>query len=501
VKNDPAISELRARAAVVLAEIENLSCIDEADMTADELRQVTELAIEAEQLTTQINRGEKVKELGKLIDTPSHVGMAVPEGPHYKDHVDPWEDDRSTGTRPPKAVSAGWEESPQHHRLRDRALSALDERVSPGFDELPVDGRDRERIEKLLRDEDKDSDLARYVIAASRPAYHTAFNKVMSGRMMFLSDEERAAFEEVERTRIRREAAEGRSTLSTTNASAMLPYFLDPTWIITGAGALNPFRQIASTVTIPTNVWHGVNATQLVAEWTSELAEMTSAEPTISGPTVTPAKADMYVQASWEAIGDTDVATAIGAAFVDGKAIHETAAFTNGTGVNQPKGIVTIMSTTTASRVNSTTNGQLGAVDVFALVSNLPARFQDRAAWIGHWGIFNLIRQMSPSGPGSNFWLDLGAPLGDGQSLLGAPAYRVSAMQSALSTATASNDDGILILGDWSRFQIVDRIGLEVTATPVFGSNLRPVGATGFAAWWRVGSDTTDANAFRGLRC
>jgi HK97 family phage major capsid protein len=92
-------------------------------------------------------------------------------------------------------------------------------------------------------------------------------------------------------------------------------------------------------------------------------------------------------------------------------------------------------------------------------------------------------------------------PSNDGQQLLGAPLHLVSAMQSALSTATASNDDGILILGDYSRMVVVDRLGLEVTATPVYGSNLRPILATGYTAWWRVGSDVSDANAFRSIRC
>ena len=478
------------RAETIATQLEELTGYPHP--TDQELQTITELTREGEKLAGEITR-DKIR-----ANTARGWSESGSDTVNVKRHVDPWTSTTPTTYEMP--VNR-WEHTRNHQELRDRALSALDERVSPGFDELPVHDKDRERLDGLLRDEDKDSDLAAYVIAASRPEYHTAFNKLMTGRSIYLSDGERAALQEVERTRIRREAGEGRSALSTTSASAMIPFFLDPSWIITGSGALSPFRQICSVETIPTNIWHGVAATQLVAEWTSELSEMTSAEPTITGPSITPQKADMYLESSWEALGDSDVAAQLGAAFSDGKNVHETSAFTNGNGTTQPRGIVTVMQQTTASRVASTTNAQFGAVDVFALVSNLPARFQDRASWIGHWGIFNVIRQMSPSGTGSNFWLDLGAGFGDGQQLLGAPAYRVSAMQSSLSAATASNDDGVLILGDFSRMKVIDRVGLEVITTPVFGSNRRPVGATGFTAWWRVGSDVTDANAFRGVRC
>ena len=47
----------------------------------------------------------------------------------------------------------------------------------------------------------------------------------------------------------------------------------------------------------------------------------------------------------------------------------------------------------------------------------------------------------------------------------------------------------------------MDRIGTVIAYNPlVIGSNRRPTGEVGWFAYWRVGADTVDANAFRALR-
>jgi HK97 family phage major capsid protein len=62
--------------------------------------------------------------------------------------------------------------------------------------------------------------------------------------------------------------------------------------------------------------------------------------------------------------------------------------------------------------------------------------------------------------------------------------------------ATAENYS--LLLGDFSRFVIVDRVGMSVEYIPtLFGASQRPTGQRGWYAYWRTGSDVTDGNAFR----
>jgi HK97 family phage major capsid protein len=111
------------------------------------------------------------------------------------------------------------------------------------------------------------------------------------------------------------------------------------------------------------------------------------------------------------------------------------------------------------------------------------------------------VRQLGTDATGFAFWVDFGG--GRPASLIGYPVYESSAMQSTLSSATASNDD-VIILGDFrAGYYIVDRIGMSVLTSNglgVIGTNRRPTGETGFAAFWRVGGDTVIDNAFRMLR-
>lgn len=55
-------------------------------------------------------------------------------------------------------------------------------------------------------------------------------------------------------------------------------------------------------------------------------------------------------------------------------------------------------------------------------------------------------------------------------------------------------------MGDFSRFVIIDRIGLTIELIPhIVGTNHRPTGQRGLFAYWRVGSKVVDAGAFRAL--
>jgi len=328
-------------------------------------------------------------------------------------------------------------------------------------------------------DNDEDGRFASHVLSHGSPEYTAAFFRYLkTGEAM-------------------------RAALSTTSANGgyLIPFMLDPTIILTNTGSKNPFRQISRVETITTNVWHGVSSAGVTAEWTSEASEFTDASPTFLQPTVTPIKADAYVQASFEVTQDSNIANQIGMLFADAKDRLEATAFATGTGSTQPLGIVTKLQTVTASRVSANTNAAFGAVDVYGLVNSLPARYQDNCSWLAHWSVFNLVRQFaSGAGPSSAFWVDLGP--GIPSQLLGRPTYISSSMQAApLSTATASSDD-ILVLGDFSQgFLIVDRVGMEVVYNPlVLGANRRPTGEVGWAAFWRVGSDVPNADAFRLLR-
>ena len=57
-----------------------------------------------------------------------------------------------------------------------------------------------------------------------------------------------------------------------------------------------------------------------------------------------------------------------------------------------------------------------------------------------------------------------------------------------------------LLPGDFSRYVIVDRIGLQVELIPhIFGTNHRPTGQRGLYMCFRNGAKLIDANATRAL--
>jgi hypothetical protein len=134
-----------------------------------------------------------------------------------------------------------------------------------------------------------------------------------------------------------RAMSEGAGGTSTTAGGYMVPPFLDPAIILTNVGVSNPFRGIATIKTITTATWKGVTSAGVTAEWTAESSEMTDASPTVAQPTITPVRADCYIQASFEMIEDTNLTSELAMLFADARDRLEGTAFAWGTGSTQPR--------------------------------------------------------------------------------------------------------------------------------------------------------------------
>lgn len=371
--------------------------------------------------------------------------------------------------------------------LRGRALKAV-ELVRNTSDDV------REQVTKLIegerrpsRDEEtKFRGYAEHVLRTGSETYETAFTK-------FLKDPYGIGLNEAERAAM---------SLTSANGGYLLPFVLDPTIILTNAGVENPFRQLCRVITSPQNVWHGVSSAGVTAEWLAEATEAADASPTFAQPTITCYKAAAYLQASFELLEDGNLESEIGFLLADAKDRHESAAFATGNGTTAPKGIVTALQAVTASRVAGS-SGAAGAADfvlgdVYAIDNAMSPRHRPNAAWLAEKSIYNRIRRFGEgtSANNSTFWVDLGG--GRPAELIGYPAHQSSAMDSTI--VSGSNDD-ILILGNFSQYYIVDRVGMSLAYNPlVIGSSFRPTGSVGWFAHWRVGGDTVNADAFRMLR-
>lgn len=134
---------------------------------------------------------------------------------------------------------------------------------------------------------------------------------------------------------------------------------------------------------------------------------------------------------------------------------------------------------------------------MYGLLEALPARWRPNARWQLELSTRNFIHRLYNSS-GSE------PPRIDGNDLIGAPYVLNSSIDpynDVDAAATASNY--VAIVGDWSRYVILDRVGLSVYFVPPgvlqnTTTNL-PDGRVGWYATWRTGADALTIAAFRML--
>lgn len=344
-----------------------------------------------------------------------------------------------------------------------------------------------ESAEEVARKVESIRGVSDMVLLTGSPAYRSAFEEYMrsQGRPNYTAEE--AA------------AVRASASLTSANGGYALPFLLDPTLIHTGTAVKNPIRRLARVEQGTQNVWHGVTAGAVTTYWVAENTALTDGTGTMGGPTVTAAKLTGYVTGSYEIFEDSNLLNQLPGLIGEAFDYAESTAFVSGSGSGAPKGIVTAISATSASTVTATTRGAFtsaSAVDVFALLNSVAPRFEDSSTWVANKATFNTVKQMSTGSQGSYFWSDFNVAGGGGRDLLGSPTAASSDMASATTSGTV-----LIILGDFSRFLVYDRLGTQVEfiQNVVDGSGL-PTGTRGLVAHKRVGSDCLDLNAFRFLK-
>ena len=311
--------------------------------------------------------------------------------------------------------------------------------------------------------------LARHLLATGSESYRSAFEDFIES-----GNAQRAAM-----------------SLADANGGYLVPFTLDPTIILTNAGALDPIRGLANVKMTATDDWNGVTSAGVNAEWLAEATQAADASPSFGTLNIKPQKAAAWVQGSFEVLADSNFEAELPGLLADAKARLEAAAFTTGDGVNKPFGVVP-----GAATVASTTAATYAAADVYKVVNALPARFRgpgSKNAWIANLAVMNATRQFDTAG-GSAFWANLG--MGHPESLLGRPIFESTSMAATPATTGSKT----LLLGDFNHFFIVDRIGMSLMYEPlVKGANGRPTGEAGWFAYWRTGAKVAVSSAFQVL--
>ena len=359
-----------------------------------------------------------------------------------------------------------------------------------------LNGDDKTAAERTIaRCEQRDGRVSRHILATGSPLYRSAWSKMldaalsgMPGSAMLTPDEARA----VEYVRA--------ASLTGNAGGYAVPFTLDPTVIYTGNGARNPLRTISRTVQIATDEWNGVSSAGITVSWDGEAAEVSDDAPTLAQPNIVTRKAQGLVPFSIEIGMDwPGFETEMRTEFQKAKDVAEASVFATGSsGSNQPIGIVTALAGG-SSEVAPTTSEVFAAADLYKVQEALPAEYDGEgvASWVANKAIYNKVRQLDTYG-GGTLWTTLGG--GRPSQLLGYNAYEASAMDGSWDT-TATANNYILILGDFSNYVIADRIGLSVELVPhlLATANNLPNGKRALYCYWRVGADSVNDNAFRML--
>jgi HK97 family phage major capsid protein len=329
--------------------------------------------------------------------------------------------------------------------------------------------------------------MARHLLTTGGPVYRRAFWKMQVTHDWNQLDGE--------------EARALRRALSLTGAQGgfAIPFALDPSIIPTSNSVVNPVRALARLVTISgANTWQGVTSPAVVATRVTEGQEATDNSTTLVQPQATVTKVHVAIPFTIEVSEDwPQLEQEFGRLIQDSKDDEEGAAFVTGVGTTVfPQGF-TVGTTATSA---ATTGLVVTAADVYALEAALAPRFRPRESFVANRGIYNKVRGIDTAG-GAALWLYMAqglvtqapTPGNTGATLLGRGAWEASAMQATVVNATK-----IMIVGDFSYFLVVDRIGLTVELVPhIFGAaNRLPTGQRALYAYWRNTSKVLSASAF-----
>ena len=166
-------------------------------------------------------------------------------------------------------------------------------------------------------------------------------------------------------------------------------------------------------------------------------------------------------------------------------------AFINGTGdsANQPKGILSYVGESEGIEAVTSTNSTLSfdENDVLDLYYSLGDKYVNNASFLLPRTAMKQIRMLKDATSGQYLW-NPALLTGTTDTLLGCPIYQSSYMP-AVGKGTKS-----IIFGNFSYYQIVDRIGIRILRDP-FTS--KPY--IRFYTTKRVGGDVINMDAFKGL--
>lgn len=447
------VDDLRSQAQALLERTGS------GDLVGRDAERFDELTAGIEQRKQQIERLERAHELALSQIRSGGEGLASEGGSVGMHRI---------GEEPGTVHHSSYDaDRPPANRERDAALRTVERSQKEGL--LTAGGA--EVVEHLVGSGPAParSWAARWVTETGSAHYRNAFAKMVTdpqrGHLQWTAQEGDAW------RRVTALQAEQRAMSLTDVAGGFLvPYELDSTILLTSDGSNNPLIKISRVIQTVSDVWHGVTSQGVVAEWLPESSEAADASPTLTQPAIPSYKASVFVPFSVELQGDaTTLMQELARLLQDGADQLLAEAFTTGSGVGRPTGIISALADS-SSVVTSDGSEALAASDIYKLQNALPPRFQARASWNANLAILNTIRQFETTNGALKFpELSMNPPM-----LLGRSVYENSNMDGTINAA-ATETNHVLVYGDFSQFAVTLRTGSSLELVQhLMGANQRP---------------------------
>jgi HK97 family phage major capsid protein len=381
--------------------------------------------------------------------------------------------------------------------MRDAGMRVLESRGKR------LSAKQSDTVDRLLRGESgvRPRALAERAILTESEAYRSAYAKTLGSTNPRFTAEEGAAVDAVKASSMERRAAnEGTPSAG----GYAVPITIDPTIILTSGARDVPILSVMKVVQVETDAYRGVTSMGMTFTYGAEASAVADGTPVLTQPVIPVYRATGFVPFSYEI--DQDIpggfADEIAATLAQGYVNLLAQGTMTGSGTNCPRGIYTALTGVTGSQVLVSTLGTLGAIDVRAAWSSLPELFRQRATWLMNTSVENVIRAFGngPAGSSQNlaladFTIDLTAP---GESrLVGRPI--ILSDYSPAFTGTTGTSAQLAILGDFSHFVLVQRVGMSTELIPnLFDTSTgRPTGQRGILSFSRHGYDVDSPLPFR----
>lgn len=255
---------------------------------------------------------------------------------------------------------------------------------------------------------------------------------------------------------------------------------------------LSPIRQYANVQTVTgSEIVFPTLLTGVNAFWTAEGADMTVSEPTFGQVKIANHEVSSFYVATNHVLEDNqyDLEGEMNTEIAKGFAKVEGLALVKGTGVGQPRGLMTapgIAEVKTGVAASFPTSNPLDVL--IAMQHSIPSFHAASAVWAMNRNTLSVIRRFKDA---QGQYLVTDAKDGGVMRLLGNPIVEMPDMDNIGAGAAP------IVFGDMSGFRIFDRIGLSVQRDPF---TLATKGQVRFIARKRVGADVTHTDRFVKLR-